>query len=907
MAQTLEEFLISVKYNIDQPSQQKFFDSLKRIAGSLSGIAGEITGLGVAVLALSEKMAAAGEKLYWTSQRVGDSVTQIQGMAFAMSNLGMTADAATQGIERFGAWTRNMGPSALMYMRSLGVTARDTVGQMHQLAEYFRQHGGTYAASQGTDAERLQYAITLRQAGLMNISEQMMLALSSGKIEQGEQQAGLMRRLVWGKDAERGPQQFAQQSLAVMNQFRQMGLFFDTLSQKFALGLFNAILPDLTKLNDLLVTMIPDINRFMDHLISYAPTVLHFLEGVVKGFDVLIKLGAVAMETFDRLPVALQHAAEAFLLLPKAISLIGSPLFWILGGLTALLLLLDDYQHWQKDQETHSAVKHSKFDWSKPDAMFKGIEQHIEPFLKVTREIDAWLKGLTGVDHLFTTIAATLGLILIRMTLAAGFNALLGMGKGLGTGISNWLGGFGGLLSKVGSLLRVAGLPVAAGVGGALIIKDAESDENTTLAKRLFNDDSATSLVRALIAKKMSGWAGTSEEDWIKRNFPQWLEKKAEEKKVEEKTETPATPAPAAAPAAPAAPTTTETPAPAAVPAAPVAPAPAATPAVPEAPKPLVNFGVTDWINKPRPTINLGIGDWLSHIYDRFKYGPEDLQRDSAKQRGQQQAPYHEMQRMPDGSYKLASASDTDWMVPQGFGGPIKDDDDDRFFDMLRLNTDAMIEKLRDILDTLTAMALKEGVDPATLHGGGGGGGGGDDDGGGGDLLPPGASLDEQEARLRMIERRESGGQNILNRQGPGGTPASTASGYYQMIDSTWKLAAKLAGIDASHYNRAIDAPYELQHKAALALINAQGERPWVSSAPRHTLSHLPPGADGSGGVGGGTTPWGNKPPTRQEIHNETHINVTAPNPASAAHQVAEAQPRINERHIRYAKGVLLA
>lgn len=91
---------------------------------------------------------------------------------------------------------------------------------------------------------------------------------------------------------------------------------------------------------------------------------------------------------------------------------------------------------------------------------------------------------------------------------------------------------------------------------------------------------------------------------------------------------------------------------------------------------------------------------------------------------------------------------------------------------------------------------------------------------------------------LDAIARRESGWRNIhQNVVPPGGgfnpstgtvTGPSSASGYFQMINPTWRSAAKLAGIDTSQYPTAMSAPYELQRKAAGALYAKEGFRPWA-------------------------------------------------------------------------------
>jgi hypothetical protein len=813
MAQTLEEFLISVKYQVDAPSQQKFFDTLKRVATSVAGVAGEITGLGIAILKISEQMAKAGEQLYWTSQRVGDSVTQIESMSFALSNLGVSAGEATAGIERFGAWTRNMGPAATGYLRSLGVTARDTVGQMRQLGEYFRSHGGTLAMAHGTDAQRLQYSIALRQAGLLNIDEKLMLAMSSGQLEQGERQAGIMRRLVWGKDAESGPQKFADQSLAVMNQFRQMGLIFHNLEQWFSLGLFNAILPDLKNINDILIGMLPDIERFLNHIISYAPTVLHFLEGAMKGFQGLLHLGNVAIEVFEKLPVVVQRGLEMFTAMPLALALIKSPLFWLITGFTALMLLMDDYQHWQEDQKTGSKEKHSLFDWSIPDTIFKGIGAIFNPIAKVTKELDAWFCHLTGIDHFFSSIAVTLGVILAKMAMTKGWNiltsglkTLLGLGP-KAPGATPGAGGGGGFFSGLVSAYRFIAIGEA--------MWDAISDPKKWKAEW-----------EKALGSGHFGWG-----EGNKGKSPQ-----------------------------------------------------------------------VDPLND--------LIDWITGRGSKGQSGPAAPPR--IPKTGPTFGPQQQVGMAGGSGVMVASASDANWGVSSSFGGDI-DDAGDRLYALLRDNLQVVMDHLSDILDTLNAIAIHAGVPTSSLPSGAGGGGGGGGESSFGPMLPPGAPLDQQEARLAQIMQRESGGRDVFNYKHASDPTHFTASGYYQMIDATWLHAARLAGIDTRRYPHAIGTPFELQHRAALALINEQGEGPWATSV-RHavshpslsgSLSHQPIGADGGAGSAGAILREQHRQSTMTQ-QNTTNISMTAPSPASAVAQLAEAMPRIHANHLRYAKGALV-
>lgn len=91
---------------------------------------------------------------------------------------------------------------------------------------------------------------------------------------------------------------------------------------------------------------------------------------------------------------------------------------------------------------------------------------------------------------------------------------------------------------------------------------------------------------------------------------------------------------------------------------------------------------------------------------------------------------------------------------------------------------------------------------------------------------------------LDLIMQYESGGRNIhQNIVGPNGgynpstgtiTGPSSAQGYFQMTNPTWRDAARMAGIDLKQFPTAMSASYEDQRKAAGALLDARGVSPWA-------------------------------------------------------------------------------
>lgn len=83
-----------------------------------------------------------------------------------------------------------------------------------------------------------------------------------------------------------------------------------------------------------------------------------------------------------------------------------------------------------------------------------------------------------------------------------------------------------------------------------------------------------------------------------------------------------------------------------------------------------------------------------------------------------------------------------------------------------------------------------------------------------------------------LIERHESGGQNIFNWLHDTAPHYYTASGYYQITDSTWREGAGMAGVNVAQYPTAISAPYAVQKRVADALLNRYGIKPWQMDGP---------------------------------------------------------------------------
>jgi hypothetical protein len=95
------------------------------------------------------------------------------------------------------------------------------------------------------------------------------------------------------------------------------------------------------------------------------------------------------------------------------------------------------------------------------------------------------------------------------------------------------------------------------------------------------------------------------------------------------------------------------------------------------------------------------------------------------------------------------------------------------------------------------------------------------------------------DTKLDEIMLRESGGQNIKNKQGSG------AEGYWQIMPGTWKEGMQLAGFspeEQAKYTHPMAASYNVQRRVAEAEYEKYGEKPWASSAPKGATIAPPPG-----------------------------------------------------------------
>jgi hypothetical protein len=254
--------------------------------------------------------------------------------------------------------------------------------------------------------------------------------------------AGMLSQIVWGvntkAEADAASQNWATMANKVMTQFIDFGHIFDTLKQRFGSTLFATMLPQLEKFQKMLLDNMPLITKYVDNA---AWALGKFVEFIGNVFVMMAKA-----------PESIKVFVGAFTGLKLGMALMSSPIFQFVTALTALLLLLDDYQHWKADPKT------AKIDWGPFDKGLSSVGEMLKPFKGVLDAINAilapmdkWLCEMTGIKGLATGITEAL-------ILMAGPTALGLLLKGFKTLAGSMLGLKGGAKAGVGIVEAIAGV-----------------------------------------------------------------------------------------------------------------------------------------------------------------------------------------------------------------------------------------------------------------------------------------------------------------------------------------------------------------------------------------------------------------------------------------------------------------
>lgn len=238
-ADVIKEFLIGLGFKVDYNETKKFnsFIGKATLAAAGLGIAAASMAAGVvaSVRTISEKM----EDLYYASRRIHTTVTNLEALRYAASQIGLTAGEVSGALENF-AQSLRINPGLEGLLNSMGIVTRIN-GKMRDNNEVFQEF-----------IEKLRtmpHFIATQYAAMFGISERTLLMLEQGMDEAKKKAEEYKARAQeFGVDLDA----MAEKSRNFMNHLRDLMRDIELLGMK----VFEAIQPVADKFIDTMQEMI---------------------------------------------------------------------------------------------------------------------------------------------------------------------------------------------------------------------------------------------------------------------------------------------------------------------------------------------------------------------------------------------------------------------------------------------------------------------------------------------------------------------------------------------------------------------------------------------------------------------------------------------------------------------------
>ena len=367
----VRDFLVSLGFDTDNSGLASMKSAMDGIEWKAKALNGALMALATGAVVAVRQTASELDKLYFSSQRIGASVTNINAYGNAIAQLGGSADGAIGSLESLAEKIRN-SPGYEGQIKSLGVSTRDANGQMRDRVEVMKDLSGVLAKMPAYQANAY--------ANSLGIDQKTMLAMRDGKfISNMEKYQKIQKELGMNDDLAKSGNEF-------MTEYRDLTMMTKTGFQVIVMQAGKALIPILRLLNQLIQAGIHAFSQLNPHIkeglaigLRFAMLALMF-SAMAKSLGLLLKF-IPALKTFIGL---LKLFRLAFL---------ASPIGIILALGAALALLYDDYKTWREGGK-------SLFDWSKWTNGIETIINKIKDFLDILDKVkDKTIEFVQKVIH----------------------------------------------------------------------------------------------------------------------------------------------------------------------------------------------------------------------------------------------------------------------------------------------------------------------------------------------------------------------------------------------------------------------------------------------------------------------------------------------------------------------------
>lgn len=365
----IRDFLVSLGFSTDNEGARKMGDALKGVELKATLLHKTLLLLATDAVVAVAKTASELDKLYYSSQRIGASASNIRAYGDAISQMGGNAQNALQSLENVAQKMRN-SPGYEGMLTGMGVATRDGNGQLRDRVEVMKDLSKTMKG--------MDYYQANAYASSLGIDENTLMAMRDDKFISNMEKYQKLRQDVGLTD------ELTKSGTEFMVQFRDITMTTKAITEVVVMTAGQALIPILKMINNFLRSAIAWFAELDPRFKAILATGLKFalLAVIFGGFiGTIAKLASV-------LPML---KGLLFLIKSLRLAFLASPIGIVLALAAAIAALWDDYQTWKNGGE-------SLIDWSK-------WEGGIETAIARIKELAELIKNLKDKTVEFVTKA----------------------------------------------------------------------------------------------------------------------------------------------------------------------------------------------------------------------------------------------------------------------------------------------------------------------------------------------------------------------------------------------------------------------------------------------------------------------------------------------------------------------
>lgn len=354
----IRNFMVALGFKTDNTGLGQMQDAMGRVELKSASLKVALLSLATGAVIAVRQTASELDKLYFSSQRIGASATNITAFGNAISQMGGNAESAIGTLESLAEKMRN-SPGYEGMINSLGVNTKQANGEMRDRVDVMKDLSGVLAQMPAYQANAY--------ANSLGIDQNTLLAMRDGKfVSNMEKYQKIQEQLGMNDDLTKSGNDF-------MTEYRDLNMVTKTGFQVIVMQAGKALIPILRLLNQLIQAGIsafsqlnPEIKQMLGVGLRFGMLALVF-GGFIKTFGMIFKFIPMIKSFIG----VLKLFRLAFL---------ASPIGIILALAAALALLYDDYKTWRDGGK-------SLFDWSKWTNGIDTIINKIKDFLDLLDKI----------------------------------------------------------------------------------------------------------------------------------------------------------------------------------------------------------------------------------------------------------------------------------------------------------------------------------------------------------------------------------------------------------------------------------------------------------------------------------------------------------------------------------------